>query len=59
LRSFLPERFRVGYAFGGGWVEFTRHALSRNGNANYTEEAIRQPVRFFLPEAAKALIRQL
>jgi len=22
LRSFLPERFRVGYAFGGGWVEF-------------------------------------
>jgi len=49
----------VGYAFGGGWVEFTRHALSRNGNANYTEEAIRQPVRFFLPEAAKDLIRQL
>jgi len=33
----------VGYAFGGGWVEFTLHALSRNGNAHYTEEAAGQP----------------
>ncbi len=43
----LPERFRVRYAFGGGRVAITLHALSHNGNAHYTEEGVCQPVSFF------------